>query len=549
MSFSSKNVCHILQSALVCAVALCIAPPGLADQALTCDKLQALFARAREQAPRASFLRELTQAKWTVRRWPPEKRVGCLKALGDLHRDIGSYQAEELYKEALELAPENPEILEAIGRYYRLFRGSKGLFGEAEAYYVHAESAVQAALEAAEAAPEERRYLGDLQERIIRGRIDLNKREGLGLWIPHRPEGRLGLFLGTTFENGEFPVAHNDLATPAITLRNLDPSFDTRQMLRQQEFRRQRTWLRLRTGLRPSWEVAWTTVDGANVIASQRLPVEFAGLEVEQVELGVEDTVNLAPAADLLWRIELQDGSFDVKGPAEEKFQRVVASTTWTRSLGRVKADLQFLGAFSSVELGSGETDEDSLAGVNLRLVHFRPRWTTEGRPIDPRGYEYLVGFVTRTRELGEVVELVQETYFVGVTLTEVLPKTDVQILPNLFRNIVRGRSAEDSSNLELNLILTHRLVDRVNKLDRRQARRALGLAQWAVSLRFFEDSTVEGLTDFESRGLVFKTFIELFSGPANRSTFILEAVYELRDFHRLDEQQNLARFGLRLGL
>lgn len=516
-------------------------------QWLECRQLPALAVKLNEGLSGRQLLQLLKPAEQSVLAKPAEDQVACLKWLADLYRDAGSYRAEQLYEQAVAMAPENPEVLEAAARYYRTYRGTKGLFAEAEACYLRAERVVAKAL-AQEVGAAEREYLEELRERIDRGRIELNKREGLGLAIPREPGRGFGVYLGSNLDDGRFPVAHNDLATPANTLLNLDPTFESRDMLRDQDLRRQRSWLRFRSGQRPYWDLAWSTVDGTNVIASQWLPVTFADLEVREVELAVEDTVNLAPTADLLWRAEIHHGTFDVEGPAEETFDRVVASTTWTRNFGRVKADLQLLGAFASIDLGAGATDRDQLGAANLRLLHFRPRKTTDQRLIDPRGYEYSVGYVTRTREYGEDVELVQETFYAGLKLTELLARTDLQLLPNYFRNVVRGKSGEDSSNLEINAILTHRLIDRVNNLRIRQANRPLGLAQWAFNLRVFDEVAFDTLEDFESRGFVASSFVEIFSGPASYSTLILEAAYEVREYHRLHERQELVRFGLRLG-
>lgn len=519
----------------------------LLSQALACRQLSSIAMKLEGGISRGELIEKLEQAERTVLATPAEQQVACLKWIADLYRDVGSYHAERLYRQVVEMAPDNPEVLEAIARYYRTYRGSKGLYAEAEAYYLRAEQALEPALGKA-TNTEIRKFLKELRERILRGRIELNKREGLGLAISRRPGQKFGLYLGSRIDDGHFPVAHNDLATPANTLLHRDSRFNTGEILREQGFRRQRTWLRFRSGQRPYFDVAWSTVDGSNVIASQFQPVTFADLEVEEIELAAEDTVNLAPAADLLWRTELHHGRFDVDGPSEEIFDRVVASTTWTRNFGRVKANLQLLGAFASIDLQPAGTDEDRLAAANLRLLHFRPRKTTEKRFIDPRGYEYSVGYVTRTREFGEDVELVQETFFAGLKLTELIPRTDLHVLPNFFRNVARGKPDENSSNLEINVILTHRLIDRVNNLRIKQADRTLGFAQWAINLRLFEEVAFDVLEDFESRGFVASSFVEIFSGPTNLSTLILEAAYEERDYHRLAERHRLVRLGLRLG-
>jgi len=517
---------------------------GLDIEPLICHHLSHLAADLEADLSRDEMLLKLSRAEFEVLATSREDRVACLKWLADLHRDLGSYHAEELYTRAIAMAPENPELLEAAARYYRNHRGAKGLFAEAERYYLRAEAALEPALSAAEPSP----WLLELRERIVRGRIELNKREGLGLALPGRPGRSFGVYLGQSFDDGAFGVAHNDLATPAQTLLNLDPNFDLRAMLREEDVVRRRTRLRFRSGSRPYWDVAWSSLEATEVIASQTVPVEFADLEVEEAELAVEDTMNLAPAVDFLWRAELRHGDFDVEGPARESFDRLTASTIFTRAFGRVKADLELLGSFSTIDLRPGDTDHDRLAAANLRFLHFRSPKSAERRLIDPRGYEYVAGYVTRNRQFGEDVELVQETFFVGVKLAEIATRTDLQILSNFFRNTVRGRAHEDSSNFELNVILVYRLLDLVNNMKIKQANRSLGLAQWSITARLFLDETPDPLNEFESRGIVLGSFVEIFSGPAHRSTVILEGAYEIRDYPRLDERQMLARFGLRLG-
>jgi len=490
------------------------------------------------------ILGKLEWAESLVAALPGEDQVACLKHLADVHRDIGSGRAEELYQRALALAPENPELLEAIARYYRNHRGVKGLFAEAESYYVRAEAALDALLSAA---TEPSSWLLELRERIVRGRIELVKREGLGLVMPHRPGRLFGLYLSHSSDEGLSAVAHNDLATPALTLLR-SGDFDLREMVREQDLKRRRSRLRLRYGTRPYWDVAWSSIEATEVIASQFLPVDFADLEIEEVELAVEDTLALTEEIDLLWRAGLRHGRLDLEGPARESFDRATVSATLTGSVGRVKTDLEVLTSFASVDLEPGGTDRDRLAAINLRCLRFRSpkaggRWL-----IDPRGTEFTAGFVTRTRQFGEEVELVQETFFIGLEFSEFAARSDLQILSNYFRNTVRGRVGEDSSDLEVNVIAVHRLIDLVNDLRIRQGDHPFGLAQWSLTGRLFHDEPLGDLETFESQGWVIGSFVEIFSGPAHFSTIILEATYESREYRHLDERQELARFGLRLG-
>jgi hypothetical protein len=475
-----------------------------------------------------------------------EDLAACYKWLGDEYRDRGSYRAEKLYLKAVELAPVHPEVLESIAQYYRNFRGSKGLFAEAEYYYLRAEDALVAALQKVEDLVDQD-YLLDVRERVIRGRIELNKREGLGLVIPHDQDRRFGLYLGFESETGSFPVAHNDLATPALVLLGIDRGFDPRQMIRSQGLERQRARLRFRPGKYPYWDLAWSSIDGTNVITGQFLPVTFFDIDIDEVEVAIENAVGKAPYGDLLWRVEIRKGSFDVVNLFLEESERLNASITLTRNFGRFKTDLELVGSAASIDT-DGRIDLDLLAAVNLRMVHFRPHIATNLRTIDPRGYEYVAGYVTRQREFGESVELVQETLYAGVKLRDLFQRTDLQILSNFFRNTVRGKGGEDSSNLEANLILTHRIIDLVNNLVRRQSSRPVGLAQWALNLRLFKDFTVSTVSDFESRGLVLGSFVEVFSGPSNRSTVVVEGNYEVREYPHLARREEMLRVSFKLG-
>src|SRR3990172_8771649 len=74
--------------------------------------------------------------------WSAETTGLCYARLADEIDEADVYRAEKLYLRAAELAPENPVVLEAIARYYRVIRGSRGLFAESEAYYLRARSAV-----------------------------------------------------------------------------------------------------------------------------------------------------------------------------------------------------------------------------------------------------------------------------------------------------------------------------------------------------------------------------------------------------------------------
>jgi tetratricopeptide (TPR) repeat protein len=359
---------------------------------LVCHKLaketQLLEARKGDE----SFLLQFVErALETGDREVVEELAACYKWLGDQYRDRGSYRAEELYLKAVELAPTHPEVLEGIAQYYRNYRGSKGLFAEAEYYYLRAEDALVEALQKVED-PVDQDYLLGVREKVIRGRIELNKREGLGLVVPHDQDRRFGVYLGFDREAGDFPVSHNDLATPALGLLGIDREFDSRQMIRSQSLERQRTRLRIRQGKHPYWDLAWSSVEGGNVIAGQFLPVTFFDIDIEELEVAIEDTVGKAPYGDLLWRVEVRRGFFDVIDLYREESERLNASITMTRSFGRFKTDLELVGSAASVDT-DGRSDSDLLAAVNLRMLHFRPHAMTNPRAIDPRGYEYVAGY------------------------------------------------------------------------------------------------------------------------------------------------------------
>ena len=471
---------------------------------------------------------------------PPGEKAACLKWIADHYRDCGDYRAEAVYLKAVEEAPDDPEILEAAARYYRTYRGSRGLFAESEAFYLRAESALEKSPPGNSAAI--------LRERIRRGRIELHKREGLGLLMPGAPGARFGVYLETDAEDGELFFAHNDLVTPMRTLLNLDDTFDPRLILRDRAHRSIRNRLRFRFGPAPYLDLAWNRIEETNTLASQSLPVLFDDLVVEELEIGVEDTAG-SEIGDVLWRVDYREGTFDVEGPAGEELRRLTAATTLTRNLGRVKADFTLLGSDAEVDLPGGGRNDDLLLASNLRLLHFPDPKVTKRRPVDPLGYEYALGYVSRQREFGPEVLLVQDTYFASLKLTELIPHTDFDFVANHFQNEVKGRKAEDSSDLELNAIFTHRLIDRINTLEPHQSERSLGINQWAVTLRLVEDLSTRSFKDLESRGFVIGSFVELFSGRLSSSTLILEGAYEVREYHRLDIRESRSLFSLHLGL
>jgi len=85
--------------------------------------------------------------------WPADLAACCYKRLADLAVDIGDYDAERLYLRAAELNPDDAAIIEAVARYYRIYRGARGLFAESEAFYLKAERALRAEGKEAGAGP------------------------------------------------------------------------------------------------------------------------------------------------------------------------------------------------------------------------------------------------------------------------------------------------------------------------------------------------------------------------------------------------------------
>lgn len=496
----------------------------------------------------------------TAAGWSSAQKSSCYRMLADHYRENGSFRAEPLYIRAVELSQEQPEsveakelqarMLEALARYYRTYRGSEGLFAESEESYLRAENAIADALDLAGAAgrtPDS--TLLRLHEEIRRGRIELNKREGLGLLIPSRPGDRFGVYFGSQIDYGDYPVAHNDLVAELRRALDNDLVFEPRDILRKPSGLGQHHHLRIRFGRYPYFDFGWHNVRLDNAIANDSLPGEFKDFDISEFEVALEDTLGIGPVADVLWRFEYRWGHSSVEEPWEdEDFDRFAGLATLTRSFGRVKANLDLVGSYASVEPRDRAAEDDWIVAAGLRLLHFPDFETTERRVIDPRGYEYVFGFVQHAREYGDDVELVEDTFYGGIKLAEILPRTDATFLSNFFRSAVEGESNRDSSDLELNLILTYRILDFVNNMDFRQAERPVGIAQWGAGIRLFWDVPMQGPDDFASRGLVLNSFVEVFSGPANRSSAILELVYELRNYQRLSEVQHLFRVGFRLG-
>ncbi len=510
-----------------------------------------------EVAERRGRLSELVERILRLPKSPDQVRL--LLHAADQYRDIGSYRAESLYRQAVRRAPDDPYALHAIGRYFRLFRGAKGLYSEAQRYYTRAEEVVEARLREEEeklsvdviendadrqASIAELRHL---REVIRRGQIELQKREGYSLGRPFGGDGFSISYQTDATAGSAFP-GHNDLATPARAILKVDPAFDPRLLLREREIVRHEHTLRVRAGSWPWLDVFWTGIADDEAIASQTSPPTFSDVDVSDGGVALEDDVRLGPLGDLLWRLEYRKTKLDIVGMPDEDIERWTTRLVWTRNFGRVKSDLELIGSVADVELPGGAEDLDDLWAANLTLLFF-PQQRRYDDQIDVRGYELGMGFVRNVRTFGPNVDLVRDTYFTSAEIRDVLPRTDVRLVENFFDTQVEGSPNEDSSSLESNLILTHRLVDRVNKIRVGDSERAVGLAQWALVLRGFDDQALGDLKQFESRGGRFGTFVELYSGPARRSTAILEVAYEYRDYYELSEEESVIMFTLKLGI
>lgn len=542
MKRHARGIRGAAMSAVVAAI-LGAPPPAASAQALSCPVLEELLSRSQTADWRhAEGL--LAAGEDAVRsRVVHGERAPCLVRLADLRRDRGDYDAERLYLAAAQDAPEDAAVLEAAARYYRNYRGAKGLFALSEELYLRAEQAL--ARHPNQRSESETELLS---EKIARGRIELQKREGLGMVTPSEPGEAFGLYLGTQLDAGNLPFAHNDLATPARTLLNADPAFDVRLLLRDRDQQRWRSRLRLRGGRLPYVDAAWTRIDEGNTLASQTTPVAFSDVDIEELEVGLENAHSLLPLGDLLWRVDYRRGTFDVAGPAWEKYRRLTGAVTWTTNLGAIKTDLQLIGSKAAVDTpGAVDADDDGLVAANARFLYF-PQAAAK-RPIDPRGHEYGFGYVSRKRDFGPQVTLRQDTYFVDAKLRDLVSgRVDIEALVNHFRNDVDGRTREDSSDTESNVITTVRLVDRVNRLWPLQTRRAIGIAQWALVLRLLDDRSGGDLPDFASRGYAIGSFVELFSRQLSHTTLIFEGAHESRDYHRLGVRDERSRLALRLG-
>jgi hypothetical protein len=501
-----------------------------------------------------SLLRKAEILAREVESW--KQRAWFYVRIADRYRDMGDYEAERLYLLAVDNAPDDPAVLEATARYYRLYRGSKGLFALSEKYYLRAEEAVEEKLREARAdprsLPQETQDLITLRELILRGRVELLKREGLGAVIPDRPGEEEGIYFSSALDLGQFPFLHNDLATPYLKINRDHPGLRSESMLRHRRRFLARERVRFRNGAAPYLDLAITGSEVTRALDDYKEPqLHFKDVRTEDWELGVENVHGLAPLGDVFWRIEAHHGQFDPDGMGDdESSDRFNALATATRSFGRSRFDLEWVGSYAAIERSYGTEDNERLGGATLRYTYY-PELSNFDLKIDPRAYEFFAGVVRSKTDFGTRVAITDDTFFASAKFTELWDGTDLQILPNLRRKNVSGKvdpDEEDSEDLETNLILVHRLIDNVNSFDPPLADRNLALAQWAVTCRGFLDLSTRSLDDFESCGVELGSFVEVFSGPMNRTTAILEAYYELRDYFHLDRLTSYFRMGLKIG-
>ena len=578
MRSRSWHATPLARGLVVLGAAFICSPAAMAASRLRCPDLALVYEHGGPHVPTNQMvdrLRTLVAASG----WTKQEEAACYKELADDYRDGGSYRAETLYREAVALLPTNPWILEAIARYYRTYRGSKGLFAESEEYYVRAERAIEVALEDDRDQEGPSSYeLRKLREAIIRGRIELNKQEGLGVFIPKEPEQKLGIYLGSEVDYARIPVPQKYLATDARRILDDREDFDTRSLMRRPARFEHRERLRIRYGSLPYLDVGWHYADVTDALAGDWPPDSMSDLDFREFALGAEDVMGVAPYGDVLWRLEYYRVRVAEKDyPGEEieendrveKADRLIATTTFTRSFGRIKADLELFGSYAWVDRwwmslpgNDIDDDEEHAVGASLRVLHFPDLATTERWLIDPRAQEFRLGFVRETQHFkveededkdgimdkGMDKENVADTFYAGLQLTELIPRTDVLFLLNWFELDVPEEPSADSGNVELNLIITHRIIDWVNDLRLGQAEQLAGLARWTASLRLFDEQSTHALDDFENWGGTIASSVELFSGPLNRSTVILEAGYEVRDYYRLNDVQHLFHVALKIG-
>ena len=515
-----------------CSLALALRTSAGAEGPLVCRDAGPFFdaAHSRHDAPALAELRAVGA------RFEASQRGACFKVLADHYLNRRPYLSEALYRMAVEQLPTNIEALVAAGEHFRSYRGDQGLYRDSHAFYRRA----LAHLEDTRASTPYQDYLA---ERVRRGRVELNKRDGL--LILDSP-GLIG-HLGASFRGGGRTLGHNDLATPAGTLFGMDSSFSPGQLLRVVEDVEYGGRARLRVGALPLLEFRYAEARREDVRNLEVVPPDFLDTQERAFILALEERRSAGVLGDLRLRAELARVRRAVDASPREKEGRVAGLAVWTRYFGAVKSDLALSAAFARIELG-GESDLEREYAVRAQATYFPPNGLALARAIDPRGFEFTAGWAENEREFGPTVRLKRRTIFGGVELRQLTQRNDLGVLVNWFHNDVQGVGGRDAGNLELNFLWRYRVVDWVNRLRPRQADRALGLAQFTFTARYVEDLSLDGVGRFQSRGIVVGGFAELFIPQGLIGTFLPEFAYELRHYHELGRLAHVARAGIRTG-
>jgi hypothetical protein len=510
----------------------------------------------------------------------PEAAASCYRLIARNAAEDGDYDAERLYLRSAELAPNDPDILEAVGRYYRVYRGAHGLFADSEAYYVRAE---QAAL-ARDSLLATRRADGGGPDvgldSIRRGRVDLVRDEGVGVRVPRQPGDRLGVYVSSLVDYGRFALPQSELvristsppSPPPPTLAAgmppppMMPTADANTAARAAVDNRRRLdlieRLRVRYGKLPYLDVTWTRGDASAVVpimpapssplpgmpppASQGLALD--DLTQTNIAVAVEDDAGFAPHGDLLWRVEYLHERRKPDQSDADKADRIAATATWTRLFGPIKADL--------AALTGSSFDGEYVVGGNIRLVHFlaappdAPLPNSRmSLPPRPPSNDYVLGYRREEMETPEGDKVTRDTVQLAAHFLDALPaRTDVDVASLLNLDHPRHMGS-DSGSVELRFDLVNRLIDRLLEPDAPRTDRLLATNRASLLLGYLEDLTVQGSDRFESRGLNAGARLELFSVPANYSTVVVELSYQLRDYYHLGEVRHMPWIAVRAGL
>ena len=531
----------------------------------------------------------------------PLYAASCYAAIARAAAEDGDYDAERLYLRAAVLAPDDPDILEAVARYYRVYRGSHGLFAESEAFYVRAE---QAALERESATSGSESAGADdtvALESIRRGRIDLVRDEGLGLRIPKGPDEQLGIYAASLFDYGRFTLPQGELVRistqpqptpmpmatlppppiggpsppPVPTVPTVNADANARTAVQDRNHLDLLERVRLRYGKLPYLDVTWarSREDSSAPLMPSPPPTPAPGMQPPappalalddstrtNVGAAIEDQVAFAPLGDLLWRIEYTHERRKPDSTDANSSDRATASATWTRSLGRFKTD------FSAV--AGSSFDGEYIAGGSIHTTQFldaalepNPVWSWEpgafgsahrlplSPPPRPPSNDYMLGYQREEMTTPDGDKVINHIAQVGAHFLDALPaRTD--LATNAFFNMQHPqRVGPDSGNVELHVDLLNRLIDRLLEPDTPRTDRRLATNRASLSLGYLEDLAVRGPDRFESRGMNAGVRLETFSAPLNFGTVVVELSYQLRDYYHIGEVRHVPWVSVRAGL